>query len=797
MTTTHPDELLRRLALYRDGDPLAHIHRVPPRNGETSDWPDWVPATLRDRLAARGIERPWRHQAVAAELAHRGRHLVIATGTASGKSLSYQLPALTAVTESDATVLYLSPTKALAADQLRSLTRLALPGCEPATLDGDTPYELRQWINRHANVVLTNPDMLHYAVLPRHDRWSRLLRRLRYVVVDECHAYRGVFGSHVALVLRRLRRLARFHGADPVFLAASATTGDPAHGAARLLGVEVEAVTEDASPHPGVTFGLWEPPLLPDLTGENGAPVRKSALTETATLLADLVAREVRTVAFVRSRRGVELVSAHARESLAGTGRSSRVAAYRSGYLRDDRRELEAGLRGGSLLGVAATNALELGIDIDGLDAILLCGYPGTLASLWQQSGRAGRGDIPALAILVARDDPLDTYLVHHPEAIFSRPVEATVLDPTNRYVLGPHLLAAAHEQPLRESDVELFGGEPAAELLAGFAEAKLVRHRRTGWYYLGRDKPDLSLRGSGTDAIDVIDSESGELLGSVDGGSAHNLLHPGAVYLHQGLSYLVTELDETDLAAFVQPARPQWTTHPRDTTDLRIIEVRRRLNAGPVGLFFGEVEVTNQVVAFQRRRLPGGEFLDEVPLDLPPRTLRTVAVWWTIGQHTLEDAGVPRPRIPGALHAAEHAAIGLLPLVATCDRWDIGGLSTAEHPDTGGPAVFVHDGHPGGAGFAERGFTAWRNWLTATRDAIAACGCESGCPSCVQSPKCGNGNDPLDKAGAGVVLDLVLEHVGDRTAVTIPRRRADPTGAQPGPSADPLPPAHSFDEEH
>ncbi|MGH8794019.1 MAG: DEAD/DEAH box helicase, partial [Stackebrandtia sp.] len=690
-----PSDLLRRLAAaaapadqvlhdaLHDEGPLRHVRIVEPRQGETVDWPEWTPDHVRESLAAVGIARPWRHQIAAAQQAHDGVHTVVATGTASGKSLAYLLPVLTdlAVHEQGC-ALYLSPTKALAADQMRALDALAVDGCVPAALDGDTPYDLRQWTARHANLILTNPDMLHHAVMPRHDRWSRVLRHLRYVVVDECHAYRGVFGSHVALVLRRLRRLARHYGSDPTFVAASATVGDPAHGTSRLLGVDVSPVVEDASPHPGVTFGLWEPPLLPDFTGEHDAPLRKSALTETAQLLANLVSRQIRTIAFVRSRRGAELVSSVAKENLAGTGRSSRVAAYRSGYLRDDRRRLEADLRDGTLLGVAATNALELGVDVAGLDAILLCGYPGTLASLWQQAGRAGRGHTPALAILVARDDPLDTYLVNHPEAVFDRPVEATVLDPANPYVLGPHLLCAAYEQPLKPDETEMFGGEEAESLLEEFAAAKLLRKRKTGWYFTGRDRPEVSLRDSGGRPLEVVDTESGELLGTVDSASAHTLTHPGAMYLHQGTSYLVEALDEDDGAVFVHPTRPEWTTSPRDSTDLKVLKVRDYVDAGPVGLYFGEVEVTNQVVAYQRRRLPGGEFMDEVPLHLPPRTLRTVAVWWTVSEAALREAGVARPSVPGALHAAEHAAIGLLPLVATCDRWDIGGLSTALHPD-------------------------------------------------------------------------------------------------------------------
>ncbi|MFD0557149.1 DEAD/DEAH box helicase domain-containing protein [Stackebrandtia endophytica] len=749
---------LRRLALFRDGEPLRHVHQVPPRAGEVADWPDWLPETVRTALNDHGIPRPWTHQVAAADRVHSGGHTVIATGTASGKSLAYLMPVLSALSEDEpAAAIYLSPTKALAADQFRAINRIGSPGCVPATLDGDTPYDQRQWITRHANLILTNPDMLHYVVLPRHDRWAKFLRRLRYVIIDEAHAYRGVFGSHVALVLRRLHRLARHYGANPTFIAASATTGDPEAGTSRLLGVDVEAVTTDGSPHPGVTFGLWEPPLLADQTGENGAPQRKSALTETSELLADLVNRQTRTVAFVRSRRGVELVSSLAREQLAGSGRSSRIAAYRSGYLRDDRRRLEAGLRDGDLLGVAATNALELGIDIAGLDAVLLCGYPGTLASLWQQAGRAGRGDVPALAVLVARDDPLDTYLVNHPDAIFSRPVEACVLDPTNPYILGPHLLCAADEQALRADDLAMFGGEAAEAALTELAAARLVRRRGQSWYFTGRNRPDVALRGAVGMPIDVIETESGELLGTVDSGSAHSLVHPGAVYLHQGSSYLVDELDEAEYAAFVRSAKPEYSTHPRSTTDITVLKVRRYQDAGPIGLYFGDVEVVNQVVAYQRRRLPGGEIMDEVPLDLPPQTLRTVAVWWTISEAALAEASVGRPEIPGALHAAEHAAIGLLPLVATCDRWDIGGLSTPGHADTGDPTIFVYDGHHGGAGFSERGFTAWRDWLTATSEAISACECEYGCPSCVQSPKCGNGNEPLSKPGALKVLGAVL----------------------------------------
>jgi DEAD/DEAH box helicase domain-containing protein len=768
-----PAELLRRLRTRTQSDPVTHVERVPASAGLAVPWPGWVPEPLRAALAGRGVVAPWQHQAEAANLAYEGQHVVVATGTGSGKSLAYQLPALaTLLTDPRATVLYLAPTKALAADQLRAVAALDLDGVRPASYDGDTPRAEREWIRKHSRFVLTNPDMLHYGILPGHANWATFLRRLAFVVVDECHTYRGVFGSHVAHVLRRLRRQTARYGAtvagvprSPVFILASATSGDPATAAQRLTGLPVTAVTQDFSPRGGVTFALWEPPLLPAPTGAldvtEAEPVRRSALRETADLLSDTVAAGVRTLAFVRSRRGAEVVASTARRSLdeAVPGLGSRVAAYRAGYLREDRRKLERALLHGDLLGLASTNALELGVDLVGLDAVLICGWPGTRASLWQQAGRAGRAGGEALAVLVARDDPLDTYLVHHPEALFGRPVEATVLDPANPYVLGPQLCCAAAEAPLTEADLPLFG-PGAAEAVAALVAAGALRQRPTGWYWRHTGRPEVDLRGTGGTPIVVVESATGRLLGTVDPGSSHFMIHPGAVYLHQGVSYVVDDLDLVDACALVHAEEPDWSTHARDVTSLTVASVRSYQDAGPVGLFLGEVDVTSQVVSYQRRRLATGEVLDTRPLDLPARELRTVAVWFTVALTALARAGVEVADVPGALHAAEHAAIGLLPLIATCDRWDIGGLSTGIHPDTGAPTVFVYDGHPGGAGFAERAYHAAADWLRATRDAISECGCESGCPSCVQSPKCGNGNNPLAKPEAVKVLDVVLANL-------------------------------------
>ncbi|GHB69614.1 helicase [Streptomyces cirratus] len=695
--------------------------------------------------------------------------MVVATGTASGKSLAYLAPVLSALADGaqapngrGATALYLSPTKALAADQRRAVRELAAPlgnAIRPAVYDGDTPVEEREWVRQYANYVLTNPDMLHRGILPAHPRWSSFLKALRYVVIDECHTYRGVFGSHVAQVLRRLRRLCARYGSDPVFLLASATASDPAVAASRLTGLAVTEVADDASPRGEVVFALWEPPLT-DLKGEKGAPVRRTATAETADLLTDLVVQGVRTVAFVRSRRGAELISVIAQERLAAVDRSlpGRVAAYRGGYLPEERRALERALHSGELLGLAATTALELGVDVSGLDAVLITGYPGTRASLWQQAGRAGRTGQGALAVLVARDDPLDTYLVHHPEALFRRPVEATVLDPDNPYVLAPHLCAAAAELPLTEADLPLFG-PTAEELLPQLEAAKLLRRRATAWHWTRRERAaDLTdIRGGGGRPVQIVEAATGRLLGTVDESASHTAVHDGAVHLHQGRTYLVKHLDLEDSVALVEEANPPFSTTARDTTTISVLETEHEVPWGDARLCFGSVEVTNQVVSYLRRRLLSGEVLGEAKLDLPPRTLRTRAVWWTVTEDQLDEARITPEILGGALHAAEHASIGLLPLFATCDRWDIGGVSVPLHPDTLLPTVFVYDGHPGGAGFAERAFHTARAWLTATRDAIAACECAAGCPSCIQSPKCGNGNDPLHKRGAIRLLTRLL----------------------------------------
>jgi DEAD/DEAH box helicase domain-containing protein len=754
--TEDADEALEPLA----GRPAGRhvVRHLPPRPGERGLWPKGTAAELLDRLGDQGIDEPWSHQAAAAEAAMRGEHVVIATGTASGKSLAMWIPSITAILGDDRDcVLYLSPTKALAHDQLTTLHDLGIPGVRAATYDGDTPTDERAWVRAHANFILTNPDLVHRSLLPRASSWSRVLRHLRFILLDEAHHYRGMFGSHVAMVIRRLRRLAAVHGSEPIVMCASATMAAPAESASRLVGAPVTAIDNDGAAHAGVTAILWEPPL----DGAGVAP--RSPLAETADLLAELAGADRRTLAFVRSRKAAEIVAARAREALPANAES--IAAYRGGYLAEERRALESDLRTGRLRGVATTNALELGIDISDLDAVVVAGWPGTRASLWQQWGRAGRADTDALAVLVIREDPLDRYVLDHPGVVFDEPVESVVLDPTNPHVLGPHLTAAAAEHPLTDEDAIAYFGPTAPEVLAGLAQAGRLRQRRTGYFWTHRQSAvdGIDLRGGDTAPIRLVEEGTGRLLGTVDAARAPATVHPGAVYLHQGVSHVVSTLDLDEAVALMKVEDVDYTTAAEEVADYRILGVDESRTWGDAEMAMGDVEVTSQVVGYTRRRIGSGEVIGREPLDMPVRVLRTRGTWWTVSAEQVAELTAAGVDVAGAAHAAEHAAIGLMPLIATCDRWDIGGVSTEFHPDTGRCTVVVYDGHPGGAGFAERGFEAAERWWHATRDLISTCPCPVGCPACVQSPKCGNGNEPLDKRGAALLVGTLLAGIPDQ----------------------------------
>ena len=728
------------IELLANAEELAYRGEEPARAARSAPLPDELDSRVREALA---VPELYAHQRAAWDAAARGEHLVVTTGTASGKTLAFNLPVLDTLTrDPKSRALYLYPTKALAQDQFRALTSYRIPGLRAAIYDGDTPTEQRGQIRRSANLILSNPDMLHVGVLPHHDRWADVLANLSHVVIDEAHVYRGVFGSHIANVVRRLRRLARLYGAEPQFLLASATISNPGELATNLLGVPVTVIGDDAAPRAERTVVLWNPPLLDEELGLRGSP-----LAEAAKLQAAFVEQGLRTLTFAKSRKAAELVHRFTAERL---GDATQLSPYRAGYTAQQRRAIERRLADGELLGVSATNALELGIDVGLLDAVISVGFPGTVASLRQQWGRAGRRN-HGLAVLIATEDALDQYFMREPAKLLGRRVEAAILDHENPRVLAGHVRAAAFEAPIDEEDADVLGRR-ALEVAAADPE---LRRTPRGIVWAGKDYPSarVPLRSTDADAFTIVDAETGSVLGVAERSRAYSTVHPGAVYLHLGESYLVRELDERALRAVVEPIAVDWYTQVKketQTTIVRALRAERRLG---LPLAFGEIEVTEQIVAYERKTARSQERIELVPLELPPTSFATEAIWYVPEPAQLAELD-QMPKLLGTLHAAEHAMIAMLPLWAMCDRWDIGGLSTNLHLQTGQPTVFIYDGHAGGVGIAERGFEQFEGWVADTAAMIAGCPCHDGCPSCVQSPKCGNLNEMLDKAGALELLN-------------------------------------------
>lgn len=748
----HPTDGFADLLRLRLGDALVHAERLPERPARTGTLRHPLRPAVADRLVELGIDELWSHQATALDHLRAGRSSVIATGTASGKSLCYQLPIAEAVTDPirPGTALCLFPTKALAQDQLRGFGDLAIPGLVPATYDGDADPDARAWARRHANVLLTNPEMLHHGLLPHHGRWDTFLMRLRYVVIDELHVLRGVFGTHVAHLLRRLRRLCEQYGSTPTFVFTSATIGEPERLASSLCGLPVEAVDDDGSPKGERLVALVDPGRL----DHDGRPLSPNRVT--GGLIADLVRAGHRTLAFCRSRAGTEVVAADVVRRNPDLG--GRVRPYRGGYLAGERREIEAQLFSGTLGGVVATTALELGVDIGGLDAVILNGFPGTIASLWQQVGRAGREQQPSVAVLVAGDDQLDHYFLRHPDEVFSRRPEPAVVNPANPFVLDPHLACAAYEKPVSHRDERWW---PAGDLADGVrrlvVDDQLRLRSRNGttrgyWSARGRPAGAIGLRTGSSREVHIAFAD-GTLVGTVDRSRACDLVHPGAVYLHQGRPHRVVHLDLDDGAAIVEPDDGREYTMARTDVALRVLDTDASRPVGRFTVGLGPVEVTSRVTGYQRREVLSGEILGTEDLDLPPTHLVTRGVWWSIPDRVVADAAIAPRDVAGTLHAAEHCGIGVLPLFTICDRWDVGGVSTPWLDELESAAIVIYDGYPGGAGIAELGYEAADDQLRATHDVLDACGCDDGCPSCVQSPKCGSWNEPLDKAGARSLL--------------------------------------------
>ena len=741
---------------------IAHIEHIPPRDANYAELDRPLVASLQDCLNEHGLLPLYTHQAETVNYARQGKNVMVSTSSASGKTLCYNIPVLEALlTERLSRALYLFPAKALAQDQLRGLSELfgirLFKVAEFATFDGDTPQAERAEIKKRARIILTNPDMLHIGILPNHQSWSRLLRHLRYVVIDEAHIYRGVFGSHVAAVLRRLHRLCQLYGSNPQFICCSATIANPGEHAERLVGLPFEVVSNDGSPHGGKEFVFWNPPIIDETKS-----VRRSANSEATNLLTELVSQNIRTLTFAHTRRLTELIYTYSRQKLAEISRdlAKRIKAYRAGYLPQERRQIERELFSGQLLGVVATTALELGIDIGDLEATVLTGYPGSIASTWQQAGRSGRSKGSSLSFLIGLDNPLDQYFMRHPDYFFQKNFENALIDPDNPYILKAHLLCAAWELPLGSDDERFFGAVLNQEK-AELERQGMLRERNGRWYLspaIAYPAQGINIRSTSGENFAIIDTSADSLLETIEASVAFFQVHPGAIYLHQGESYLVTELDLANRTAYAEPTTAAYYTQTKDITDLHITRVIRDKDYGQIKVYLGKVEVTTTVVGFKKKAQFTEEIIGEEPLSLPPYHFPTIALWFDLPPGAIARLVEEQLDFAGGLHAAEHAAIAILPLFALCDRNDIGGVSTPSHPDTGRAQIFIYDAYPGGIGIAEKGFDLVLELWQATLKAITECPCHDGCPSCIQSPKCGNNNKPLDKKAARILLEELLE---------------------------------------
>ncbi len=748
---------------------IVHIERVPGQPARYGEVDQPLHPRVAQALRRAGIHRLYLHQAAAINAIRRGHNVIITTGTASGKTLCYHIPVLEAlVQDRRARALYLYPTKALAQDQLRGLhqlTEAAKMSIVYGTYDGDTPTRERARLRKEAHIILTNPDMLHVGILPHHTLWATFLRGLRYVVIDEAHMYRGVFGSQVALVLRRLWRLCAHYGSAPQVIATSATIANPQEHFRLLTGAEAVVISEDGSPRGPRMFVLWNPPVIEPKLG-----VRRSPNSEATLLLLALLSEGVRTIVFTRARRTAELILRYVRFALQRVAPPlvERVAAYRAGYRAEDRRAIEQQLFSGELLAVIATTALELGIDIGDMDASVLVGFPGTVASMWQQAGRAGRrGDTPSFSALIVHDNPMEQYFVRHPRELFGRPIENALLDPNNLHILKMHLPCAARERPLQTNgrpeqrgldDEDLFGPNfPHA--VRELEEQGILAFRAGRWYYTARDYPArrVSLRSLDTTRFLIVEEDSGQVLEEIEASTAAYRAHPGAVYLHMGDTYLITRWDPHRPVAYARYEILDYYTQPMERNDIRVHRPLQQRRVGAVRAFYGDVRAWRQVVGYRMKQLFSEEIIGVEELDLPPTVFDTRGVWWVMPRSWEAEFRALGYDFAGSLHAAEHATIGLLPLFAMCDRWDIGGVSSVFHPDTASPMIAIYDGFPGGVGITEKGFHLLEELWRATLRLIASCPCETGCPSCIQSPKCGNNNEPLDKNGAIYLLRKLL----------------------------------------
>jgi len=744
-------DALRQSPRFRDR--IAHIEVLPAREPEYGELGKPLPAALSRYLDARGI-RLYSHQCGAVEALRAGRNVILCTPTASGKTLGFDLPVFeTLARDRLATALFVYPTKALSNDQLkvfREMERVTGIRADAAVYDGDTPVSRRGRIREISRIILTNPHELHH-VLPWHSKWERFFRNLRYVVFDEAHRYRGVFGSNVAFVIRRLRRIARFYGASPSFVLSTATLANPQEFGEKLAGLPFDVISGDGSPRGGKTFLFYNPFF-------DGAGAL-SPHQETRDLFLYFVKRGLQTLCFTASRRMAELIALWSKEATkAGSALSGQIAAYRAGYLPQERREIEDALKRGLLTGVTSTNALEVGIDIGSLDCVIISGYPGTVLATWQQAGRSGRRNREALAVLVAFQDPLDQYLMKHPGSFFGKPHEQAIIDLANPYILSGQLLCAVAELPFDAGQEDILPGEVSAGLLPELAAEGLVKETPHGWVYTGRGRPveAVGLDHIARDAYRI--TCEGALLETMDVSQACREAHLGAVLLHQGESYVVRRFDAENRLVEVERRDVDYYTRAIKAVDLEILGTKDMRRMGRMIFCLGELEVTETTLGYKVIR--DDQVAAREDLELPPLRFPTTGLWFTIPdelRRAIHDRGLS---FGGALHALEHAMIAILPFEILCDRWDIGGLSTPGHPGTGEPTIFLYDGYEGGIGLTEKAQGLMDRVARLTLELIRDCPCETGCPACILSPKCGNDNRPMDKQGALLLLEGMLDRM-------------------------------------
>ncbi len=709
-----------------------------------------LPLDIDDRIRAslgdRGIHDFYRHQAEAIQGIRDGRHVLLMTPTASGKSLVYNIPVLESVLADGLTnALYLYPLKGLEQDQLRNLSELAASlGLQNTgqVYDGDTPPAQRKKIREALpNVVFTNPDMLHLGLLPFHRKWGDFFRNLRFVVIDEIHSYRGVFGSHVSQVLGRLRRLCDYYGSSPRFIAASATIANPEALAEGLTGLPFSVIQESGAPSSGRHFFFVNP--------------IESPYTVATRLFVRCMQSGIRTILFTKARKITELIYSWALDYVPDL--ADKISPYRAGFLPQERREIEARLFSGELLGVISTSALELGVDIGGLDCCILCGYPGSVSSTWQRAGRVGRQGRESLVVLVAIEDALDHYFVRHPAAFFKKNHEAAVVDPGNSNILKQHLVCAAAELPLRRDD-GVYAFDTVEPLINELTDAKaLLKGKRAEVWSPANRRPhrDVSIRAIG-ERFSLV-NESGKTIGELSGSRVYREAFPGAIYLHRGRQYQVAELDLLRRKAVCRQTRADYYTQPLSADSTEIIGEKEQRDFGPVRFSWGRLRITQRVTGYDKKRTFDRKKISTHSLDLPEHIFETEGVWTVISRRTEEEIGNRGFDLGGTIHAVEHAAIACMPLFSLCDRGDIGGLSHTQFPAFGLPAIFIYDGHEGGVGLARRALDIVPEWIGTTLNILRDCPCEGGCPSCVQDPHCGNRNEPLDKKGAMFLLGTWL----------------------------------------